>query len=87
MCEKRFVVCNGDLPVQGSTKFGYHFIPTFIVACGAESIINVNKMIQPFLGNIVLFNFQRQRVLQIGSVHPSWQLFFAPQLAFTVAVG
>lgn len=40
-------------------------------------------MIQPILGNIVLSNFQRQRVLQIGSVYPSRQLLFAPQLAST----
>lgn len=86
MHEQCCLVCKGDLPVQRSMKFGYHLIPNFIVGCGAESIINVNKMVQPFLGKIVLFNFQRQRVLEIGSVHPTWQLFFAPQLAFTVVV-
>lgn len=54
MREKRFLVCKGDLPVEWGMKCDYYLIPTFIVACGAENIINVNKMIQPFPGNIVL---------------------------------
>lgn len=52
--EKCSLVCNGDLPVQWGMKFDYYLIPTFIVACGAENIINVNKMFQPFLANVVL---------------------------------
>lgn len=83
MCERNTSFdCEGDLPVQRSKKFDYCCILTFIVACGAENITNVNKMIQPFLGIIV--KRSESAGLRFSAIHA---VFLAPHLAFCMALG